>query len=129
MSITQVQGLAFGKFVADTSGTVTVSTSGARSASAGIVLMPSGAGAAAQFSVTGDPSRTYALSLPANGTVFLTSGANSMAINNFTGSPALSGQLSAGGTQNVFVGATLSIGSHQPHGNYSGTFSVTVNYN
>lgn len=129
MAITPVQGLAFGKFVAGTGGTVTVSVSGGRSASAGVVLVPSGTGATAQFSVTGDPSRTYALSLPANGAVLMTSGASSMAVNNFTGSPALSGQLSGGGTQTVSVGATLSVGSDQPHGSYSGTFDVTVNYN
>ena len=129
MAITPVQGLAFGKFVAGTGGTVTLSASGIRSASAGVALVPSGAGATGQFSVTGDPSRTYALSLPANGIVLMTSGASSMAVNNFTGSPALSGQLSIGGTQSVSVGATLSVGSHQPHGSYSGTFDVTVNYN
>jgi hypothetical protein len=129
MGIAPVQGLAFGKFVAGTGGTVTLSASGVRSASAGVALVPSGTGAAAQFSVTGDPSRTYAISLPANGAVLMTSGASSMAVNNFTGSPALNGQLSVGGTQSVSVGATLSVGSHQPRGSYSGTFDVTVNYN
>lgn len=129
MAITPVQGLTFGKFVAGTGGTVTVGAGGVRSASAGVALVPSGAGATAQFSVTGDPSRTYAISLPANGVVLMTSGADSMAVNNFTGSPALSGQLSGGGTQTVFVGATLSVGSQQPRGSYSGTFDVTVNYN
>jgi hypothetical protein len=128
-AITHAQGLTFGKFVAGTGGTVTVNANGARSASAGVALVPSGAGASAQFNVTGDSSRTYALSLPANGVVLLTSGAHSMAVNNFTSSPALSGQLSLGGTQTVRVGATLSVGTNQPRGSYSGVFDVTVNYN
>lgn len=128
-AIAPVQGLVFGKFVAGSGGTVTVSAAGVRSASAGVVLVPSGAGTAAQFSVTGDPSRTYALSLPANGAVLLTSGANSMALSNVTSSPALSGQLSVGGTQTLSVGATLSVGSNQATGSYSGVIDVTVNYN
>jgi len=129
IALGNTQGLAFGKFVAGAGGSVTVSPTGGRSASGGVVLVPSGSGAAAQFSVTGDPSATYAISLPGNGVVSLTSGANSMALNNFTSSPNLTGALSVGGSQILTVGATLSVGSNQATGSYSGTFDVTVNYN
>lgn len=123
------QPLAFGSLVAGSGGNVTVSPASVRSASGGVVLVPSGPGAAAQFSVTGDPSATYAISLPANGVVSLTSGANSIAVNTFTSSPNLTGTLSIGGSQTLYVGATLDVGSNQPSGSYSGSFSVTVNYN
>lgn len=129
IAISNTQGLAFGKFVAGSGGSVTVSPAGGRSASGGVVLLSSGAGAAAQFSVTGDPSVTYAISLPGNGVVSLTSGSNSMALNNFTSSPNLTGALSVGGSQTLTVGTTLSVGSNQASGSYSGTFNVTVNYN
>lgn len=131
IAISNTQGLAFGKFVAGAGagGTVTVSPVGGRSASGGVVLVPSGAGAAAQFTVTGDPSLAYAISLPGNGVVSLTSGSNSMAVNNFTSNPALTGQLSIGGSQTLMVGATLSVGSQQASGSYSGAFDITVNYN
>jgi hypothetical protein len=129
IAISHTQALAFGKFVAGSGGSVTVSPAGGRSASGGVVLVPSGAGAAAQFAVSGDANVTYAISLPADGTVSLASGTNSMAVNTFTSSPSPTGTLSAGGAQTLSVGATLSVGSNQAIGSYSGTFDVTVNYN
>ncbi|MDO8699105.1 MAG: DUF4402 domain-containing protein [Rhodoferax sp.] len=129
IAIVNTQALAFGKFVAGAGGSVTVSPAGGRSASGGVVLVPSGAGAAAQFAVSGDANVTYAISLPADGTVSLASGTNSMAVNTFTSSPSPTGTLGAGGAQTLSVGATLSVGSNQAIGSYSGTFDVTVNYN
>lgn len=129
IAIVNTQALAFGSFAAGSGGSVTVSSGGIRSAGGGVVLLSSGAGAAAQFSVTGDPNVSYAISLPADGTVSLASGANSMAVNTFTSSPSLTGTLGAGGGQTLSVGATLSVGSNQAIGSYSGAFDVTVNYN
>lgn len=129
IAISNTGALAFGKFVAGSGGSVTVSANGVRSTSGGVMLVPSGAGAAAQFAVSGDPNLTYSISLPADGLGALASGANSMAVNTFTSSPSLTGTLSAGGTDTVSVGATLSVGSNQAIGNYSGSFNVTVNYN
>lgn len=129
IAISNTQALAFGKFVAGAGGSVTVSPGGVRSASGGVVLVPSGAGTAAQFAVSGDANVTYAISLPADGTVSLASGTNSMAVNTFTSSPSPTGTLSAGGAHTLSVGATLSVGSSQAIGSYSGTFDVTVNYN
>lgn len=129
IAISNTQALGFGKFVAGSGGTVTVSPAGGRSASGGVVLVPSGPGAAAQFIVSGDANVSYAISLPGNGVVVLTSSANSMAVNNFTSSPSSTGTLGAGGSQTLSVGATLSVGSNQASGSYSGTFDVTVNYN
>jgi hypothetical protein len=129
IAISNTQGLAFGKFVAGSGGTVTVSPGGVRSASGGVVLVPSDVGTAAQFAVSGDANLTYAISLPADGTVSLASGTNNMAVNAFTSSPSLTGTLGAGGTQTLSVGATLSVGSNQATGSYSGAFDVTVNYN
>lgn len=129
IALGNTQALAFGKFVAGSGGTVTVSPAGGRSASGGVVLVPSGPGTAAQFIVSGDANLTYAISLPGNGAVSLVSGANSMAVNNFTSSPSLAGTLGAGGAQTLFVGATLSVGGNQATGGYSGVFDVTVNYN
>ena len=129
IGISNIAGLAFGRFVAGNGGTVTVSPGGMRSAGGGAILVPSDAGAAAQFLVSGDANLTYAISLPVNGLVSLANGANTMAVNDFTSSPNLTGLLSAGGTQPLLVGATLSVGNNQATGSYSGMFYVTVNYN
>ncbi|MDP2449728.1 MAG: DUF4402 domain-containing protein [Polaromonas sp.] len=126
------QALAFGSFAPGaSSGTVTISAAGARSSGGGVFLVPSGAGSAASYTVGGNSSATYAITLPADGVVVLTSGQNSMAVNNFASSPAGTGQIGGGGTQTLMVGATLSVGvaGSQATGIYSGNFNVTVEYN
>lgn len=128
-TLTATQGLAFGRFAAASGGTVTIGATGTRSQGGGVVLLPSGSGASALFSVSGTPSATYAISLPANGVVSLTHGASSMAVNFFTSSPSLSGTLGLGGTQMLSVGATLGVGALQTSGSYGGSFSVILNYN
>ncbi len=129
-TLTNPQPLVFGSFAPGlSSGTVTVNAAGARSAGGGVFLVSSGAGSAASYTVGGTGSASYAITLPANGVVVLTSGPNSMAVNNFVSSPALTGVIGGGGTQTLMVGATLSVGSQQPTGSYSGSFNVTVEYN
>lgn len=129
IAISSTQQLAFGSMVAGAGGSVTVGISPlGRSASGGVFVLPSGTWTAASFRVTGDASATYSISLPANDVVMLSSGANTMAVNNFTSNPA-SGTLDINGSQNVMIGATLNVGSNQPTGNYSGSYTVTVNYN
>jgi hypothetical protein len=124
------QALAYGSFVAGSGGSVIVAVNPlGRSASGGVFLVPSGIWSAGAFSVTGDPNLTYAITLPADGVVVLTSGANTMAVNGFISNPAPTGQLSLGGSQTLMVGATLSVSSNQVSGSYSGSYSVTVDYN
>lgn len=129
ISISNTQTLGFGKFAAGSGGSVTISPSGARSATGGVALLSSSGGAAAQFTVSGDPNFTYAISLPANGTVALTSGGGqTMPLNSFSSSPGPTGQLSVLGKQTISVGATLNVGSNQATGSYSGAFDVMVDY-
>jgi hypothetical protein len=122
--------LSFGRIAAGAGGTVTVAPGGARSASGGVVLVSSGSGTAAQFILTGAGSGTFGITLPANGVVLLT-GPNgaTMPVNYFSSMPAGTGTLSTGGTQTLNVGATLGVGATQQAGDYSGVFSVIVNFN
>jgi hypothetical protein len=129
IGVMNTQALSFGKFSAGTGGTITLNPSGTRNASGGVALLASDSGAPAQFIVSGDPSMTFAISLPADGTVALTSGTHNMSITAFLSSPSGIGQLSAGGTQTISVGATLNVGGNQSVGNYSGSFDVMVDYN
>lgn len=131
-TISDTTALSFGSFVAGSGGTVAVSTAGSRSATGGVTLITSGGGAASQSTVTGTSGSTYSITLPANGDVSLSDGnANTMAVNNFVSNPAAtsgSTGLLSGGSQTLYVGATLSVANSQPAGSYSGTFSVTVTY-
>lgn len=124
------QPLSFGRFAAGMGGSITISPSGARSASGSVVLISSAVGAAAQFTVSGDANLIYSITLPPNGAAALkTSSGQTMSLTNFTSSPSGTGQLSGQGRQAVSVGATLNVGAQQPAGAYTGVFDVTVDYN
>jgi hypothetical protein len=130
IAIENTQALSFGSFVAGNGGSVTVSTSGARTVSGDVLLFPSSQGLAAEFTVTGDTSATYTIQLPGNDFVKLSGPGVDMVINDFTSNPSgAGGQLGVGGSQTLSVGGTLIVGSDQAPGDYSGSFSVTVNYN
>ncbi|MDQ3269910.1 MAG: DUF4402 domain-containing protein [Pseudomonadota bacterium] len=126
ITIVPTQDLAFGSFVAGT-GSVTMLPGGARSTSGGVIGLSSDGGTAAQFSVSGDPGATFAITLPANGTVFLSNGSSNMPVNGFVSSPSSGGTFLS--TQVISVGATLDVAEGQPTGAYSGTFLVIVDYN
>lgn len=130
IAIANTQTLSFGSFVAGNGGSVAVSTSGARNASGDVYLIPSSEGTAAQFTVSGDPDATYTIQLPGNNFVKLTGPGADMVINDVVSSPSgAGGQLGGSGSQTLSVGGELSVGSGQTPGNYSGSLTVTVNYN
>ncbi len=108
-----------------TAGTVTVTPAGARS-SVDVDLF-GGFPAAAAFDVTGRSNQNYSITLPSSAT--LTSGGNTMTIDTFTDDAGANPSLPGGGSDTFNVGATLHVGATQASGTYSGTFSVTVNYN
>ena len=87
------------------------------------------------FTVSGQPSTAYTISLPADGVVIMQTaggGANKdIAVNSFLSFPAAgaNGMLSAGGTELLLVGATrAALGAAQVTGNYTQTYTVTVIY-
>ena len=114
-----------------TGGTVVLVPAGTRTATGGATL-PNTAGTvtAASFTVNGQATYTYAITLP-SADVSLSDGAShTMIVNAFTSNPSATGVLT-GGTQVLTVGATLNVGAAQAPGVYvSATpFNVTVNYN
>ncbi|MDB5095705.1 MAG: YapH protein [Cyanobacteria bacterium RYN_339] len=128
ISLTYVSNLNFGDVVSSSSaGTVVVTTAAARSSTGGTTLGNSTGVAAAAFTVGGQGSSTYAITLPSTSSI--ASGANSMTVDAYTSNPSTTGTLSAGGSQGLAVGATLNVGASQPTGSYTGTFNVTVAYN
>lgn len=134
ISITVATQLAFGSFAPGTGGTVTVSTSGARTAT-GALLMSSSTGTAARFNITGEANTTY--SITHSGTTELVSGASSMSLtkaSDLTAANTTSGNVNAGlldgtGNQSLYVGGTLAVSAAQAPGVYTGTVIATVEYN
>ena len=142
VALRNTRGLDFGRFVAGSGGTITLSPSGLRSRTGGVILLNSPNASQAAFSASqttldagrASPGATAAtvattaaiVSVPANGATHLSSGANSMAVGDFVTPDAL---LSVGnGGAALAVGATLVVAPNQPPGNYSGSFSLIVNH-
>jgi hypothetical protein len=131
IAITNSAGLQFGTLsVGATGGTVVVDTAGSRTKTGDVLLSSTTAGAAAAFSVAGDAGATYAITLPTS--ITISDGAatpNTMTVNTFTSNPSGTGTIGTGGSQALAVGATLNVGANQVQAAYTGTFSVTVEYN
>lgn len=135
IAITKAADLSFGEFAQGAGGTVTVSTSGART-SAGVIISTASATTAAKFDVTGQADTTYSIDIVPDAS--LSDGAaNTMALATFsdltggdtTGGNVATGTLSGTGTQSIYVGGTLTVGPTQVAGTYSGNIVVTVEYN
>jgi hypothetical protein len=135
IGISNSVALAYGNLAVNTTaGTVLLpATSGTpiRVASGGVTLPAvTGTVTAAKFTVTGQVSSAYTIGLPANGMVTITGPGAPMTVNNFISSlPSNTGTTGTGGTEDLYVGATLGVAGSQAPGNYTGTFTVTVNYN
>ncbi|WKL43877.1 DUF4402 domain-containing protein [Flavobacterium sp. ZE23DGlu08] len=132
ISISKNTDMNFGTIAASSGGTVVLSPSGSRTASGGLIL-PSfiGTVSVAQFTVTGEPRYTYAITLPAYFTLYESGvGPATMVVTAFTSTPSFTGTLS-GGTETILVGATLNVSGSQTAGSYTNAagFEVTVNYN
>lgn len=126
ISISRVSDMSFGQIVSGTfGGTVTVSTTGIRTAS-GIAVVASSSSSQAVFLVTGTNNTSYAVVLPAS--VALSGSGPDMTVDTFTSNPADSGLLDGTGSQTVYVGATLHVSANQQPGPYSGTVDVSVAY-
>lgn len=87
----------------------------------------------AAFSVTGEASKVYTITLPSSTVTMTTSGGSTadrqIDITTFTSNPSSTGTLASNGTQTLYVGATrAAVRNTQETGSYSGTFTVTVAY-
>lgn len=125
VAISQATALDFGTFAAVTGGTVVVSAAGARSATGTVFLSPVNTGSAAAFTVTGAGTLGFAVTYPATFNVTHTNTINTMAV---VVSGATTGTLVAG-SATLPVGGTLTVASGQLAGSYSGTYTMTVEYN
>lgn len=90
--------------------------------------------ASAEFSVTGQPNKSYSISLPGNIDMVKSGGSSSnpdqvISVSSFASNPSGSGNLGAGGSQTLNVGASrAAIRATQETGSYAGSFTLTVTY-
>ncbi|WP_321289066.1 DUF4402 domain-containing protein [uncultured Sunxiuqinia sp.] len=133
ISITNDQNLLFGNIIASAAGgTITVSSDGTSSATYSGITAPTGnegSRQAAIFTVEGELSATYSITLPSDNVIELTmTGGDPMELVGF--SHNASGTLSNDTGKEIFnVGATLNVNANQATGTYTGSFPVTVAYN
>ena len=132
ISISKNTDMSFGNLAVQTAtgGTVVLAPAGTRTSTSGVTLpATTGTVTAASFTVNGNGSYTYAITLPTTVTLTHSGGVQTMAASSFTSNPSGTGALSSG-TQDIAVGATLTVAAAQLAGVYtSGNFNVTVNYN
>ena len=133
ISITNSQDLLFGNIIASSGGgTVVISSDGSSSAVYSGIAAPTGNEGSRQpaiFTVEGELSATYSITLPGDGVIELTkTGGDPMTLETFTHNA--NGLLSnVDGTETFNVGATLNVNANQASGTYTGSFPVTVAYN
>jgi hypothetical protein len=132
IAINKTADLAFGKFaVGSTGGTLLLNTSGVLTPSADITP-GGGTPTAAVFHITGETGANYGITSP---DITLSDGAtHTMALALVSGfatgvsSGVVSSSTIAGGGQDLYVGGTLTVGASQVAGSYTGTVSVSVQY-
>ncbi len=88
----------------------------------------------ARFVVTGEPGLTYNTVITSTGLAKMTGTGTALALSSFTTNyggtpPQTVGTLPTSGSQEVNVGATLTVPAGQPSGWYHGTINMTATYN
>lgn len=122
ITVTAVDDLQFGTIITGASAsTVDITPAGGFTCGAGLVC--SGTNSAGSFNITGTTGQTVSIAVPAS--VTLNSGANSMTAS--LTSSATSAVLVANAAS-FTVGGSLAVGANQADGDYTGTYTVTVNY-
>jgi hypothetical protein len=127
LTVTSTADLQLGQIAANTGGTVTVNAD-STVASTG-ALVSTGTRSPAAFDVVGSPSALVLVTLP-SAPVNLTrvTGTETMSLGGFNKNPNGAFQLDNTGAGSFNVGGTLTVGSGQVPGTYTGTFSVSVEY-
>ena len=137
LSFFKVNDLDFGSIIASgTAGTVRLAPDGSRTRTGGVTLAGNG-GEPARFAGLGTPNRQVNISLGSN-TIWITGPGVRMRVRDFeigstptailTTTPTRFSIASALGNYNFPVGGTLEVGANQTPGDYSGTFTITLNY-
>lgn len=132
IAINKTADLTFGTIVRPLagSGVVTINAStGARTVDPGVGQLGTGFHQAT-YSVTGEGGQAFNIGIPTGFIMTRTGGSETLTVNlaSSVASATLSNALGAQGTQTFGIGGTLTVANTTASGAYSGTFTVTVNY-
>lgn len=124
-SVTGIQNLQFGQIAGGTgyAGTVTIDPAGSRF-STGTIRVVGGAYAPARFTITGNPGKSYAITLPTSCT--MVSGPDQMTVTGVTSSIPLVGVIPGSGELTFTVGGTLTVNYSQQNKVYSDNLVISV---
>lgn len=123
LAVTKTSDLNFGRVVASaTAGTVSVGEDNSRVCAVGLTCF--GTTTAGAFSVSGTAGETVTVAIT-NPSITLSNGSQTMAVALSTTTTSLS---LTGGSGSFKVAGALTVGANQAPGNYSGQYSVAVDY-
>lgn len=127
LTLSESSTLEFGQLQSSgTAGTVVIDAADGRTATGGTTL-EGGTVQSGTWSVQGEPSTAYTITLPESDVV-LSSGSDSMIVTDFTDSEGGSAVTDGAGTDSFSIGATLNVGADQAEGDYSGSYEITIAY-
>jgi Mat/Ecp fimbriae major subunit len=132
LTMTKTVDLDFGRIISRTTANrVTINaTTGARTASLGVTSLAPGAPfTRALFQLTGAPGYVARITLPGTTTLTRSGGGATMTVTTWRATTTAGLiTLNAAGQYVLGVGARLNVGANQAPGVYTGTFTVTANY-
>lgn len=133
-SATETSQLNFGRFAPGPSGGEIVLTPQGSISVLGNIYVGTGTHNPASFYISGDSEASFTVSLPGSPVVLRhASSAKTMVIEDWLSvpGPGVGAGILQDGSQVVYIGATLKVGSPQdnPVGIYTGTYSVTFDFN
>ena len=119
-------GMDFGDVSEAGLGTVILDTGGGRTATGGADVLVGGGEQAGQYRITGEDGKAYTITFGA--ATISEGGGDTMTVDTFV--HTADGTAAAAPAGELFdLGATLHIGAGQTPGGYSGTYTITVEYN
>lgn len=133
-SASETSQLNFGKFSPGPEGGEIILTPMGAMTALGSVYIANGLHTPASFYVTGDVDATFSISLPSDPVVLKhSSSSRTLLVANWNSvpSPGTGTGMLQNGFQNVFVGATLKVGTlnDNPVGLYAGSYEITFDFN
>jgi hypothetical protein len=129
LSVLKTANLDFGNLVVSGTGTAVMNPVAGSLTTTGGVTKAGTAAHAAQFTGTGSKNSVVHIRVPtAPITVTRVGGTQTMTVSSFTLDQAANLKVPANDIFNFAVGATLTVGTGQAVGTYTGTFQVTVQY-